>query len=172
MATPLEGTVSASNAIARVKWDHDAIIDFMLANPALTQNQLAKHFGYTAAWLSRIVNSDAFNARLAARRTEVIDQGLLMSMDEKLKGLASQSLEIIAQKLEQTGSPELAFKSLELTTKALGYGARQQNIQQQTNYVVALPGKVESVEAWSQQFGNGGKAMPTVPFVEVVGEGK
>lgn len=160
MSAPLEGTASAAGAIARVKYTHDALIDAMIANPAAKQGQLAKLFGYTESWISRIVNSDAFQARLAARKADIVDPVLTMTIDEKLKGLASQSLDILAEKLELTRSPDLAYKAAELSLKAAGYGARQQNVAVQQNFVVALPAKAASVEEWEAKF-NGGVPLLT-----------
>lgn len=155
MSEPLEGTVSAANAIARVKYTHDALIDQIIANPAASQGQLAQMFGYTQAWLSRIMNSDAFQARLAVRKADVVDPTLILSIDEKLRALASKSLDVVMDKLAVTQSPDMALKALEISSKALGYGARQQNLTVQQNFVVALPSKSASTEAWVESHGPG-----------------
>ena len=155
MSEPLEGTVSAANAIARVKYTHDALIDQIIANPAASQGELAKMFGYTQAWLSRIMNSDAFQARLAVRKADVVDPTLILSIDEKLRALASKSLDVVMDKLALTQSPDMAMKALEISSKALGYGARQQNLTVQQNFVVALPPKSASAEAWIDSHGPG-----------------
>ncbi len=149
MATPLESTESAANAITRVKYTHDAMIDLIIANPALKQGDLAQHFGYTQAWVSRIFNSDAFQARLAQRKTELVDPSLLLTFDEKLRALADKSVDVVLEKLSVTQNPDTALKALELTTKALGYGARQQNVNLQQNFVVALPPKAVSASDWA-----------------------
>lgn len=158
MATALEGTESAAGSIRKVNYTHDAMIDLILARPDLSQGAIAKEFGYGQAWISRIFNSDAFQARLAARKTEVIDPSLVMTFEEKLKGLADQSLEIIAKKLEESPTLDGGLRALELSSKALGYGARQQNVAIQQNFVVALPQKAPSVEAWGSKYEN-------VPFL-------
>ena len=146
MAEPLMGTESAAGAIQRVKYTHDALIDMIIANPAVSQGQLATAFGYTQGWLSRVMNSDAFQARLAARKMEVVDPQLVLSIDEKLRALASKSLDVVLDKLAVTQNPDTALKALEVTSKALGYGARQQNLNVQQNFVVALPPKAAIAE--------------------------
>lgn len=150
MSTPLMGTESAAGAIQRVSYTHDALIDMIIANPAISQGELAKAFGYTQGWLSRVMNSDAFQARLAARKTEVVDPQLVLSIDEKLRALASKSLDVVLDKLTVTQNPDTALKALEVTSKALGYGARQQNLNVQQNFVVALPPKAASAGDWAQ----------------------
>lgn len=150
-SAPLLGTASAANALARVKYSHDAMIDHMIENPTISQTELAAMFGYTGAWVSRVVNSDAFLARLAERKSDLVDPAIALTLDEKFRSLASQSLDIIQEKLHLTRNPDTALKALELSTRALGYGARQQNLNVQQNFVVALPQKLATPEAWAAQ---------------------
>ena len=153
MSEPLLGTASAANAIARVKYSHDAMIDLLIANPAISQNEIAANFGYTVPWVSRVMNSDAFQARLALRKEELLDPVIVASIEEKFRALASKSLDVVLDKLSMTNSAELGLKALEISAKALGYGARQQNLNVQTNFVVALPGKADSAESWAAAHG-------------------
>lgn len=153
MALPLEGTASAATAIARVSYTHDAMIDLIVASPAISQGEIAQHFGYTQAWVSRVFNSDAFQARLAARKMEIVDPQLVLTIEEKFRALASKSLDVVLEKLTATGSAEMGLKALEITAKALGYGARQPNLNVQQNFVVALPQKAASAEVWAAAHG-------------------
>lgn len=150
-SAPLQGTVSAQNAIARVKYSHDAMIDLIIANPSISQNAIAKHFGYTASWVSRVFNSDAFQARLAARKADLVDPTLVLSIEENLRAIANRSSVILLEKLETTQNAEMAMKALDLTTRALGFGARQANVAVQQNFVVALPAKATSAQAWADK---------------------
>lgn len=154
---PLQGTESAKDAIARVKNPHDAMIDLQLAKPGITQNELAKCLGYTVPWVSRVVNSDAYKARLAQRKQEIVDPILADTIEERFRGVVSQSLEIVANKLEATQSAELALKALDIGTKALGYGARDRGPTVQNSFVVHLPQKAESAQAWASQHAPGGQ---------------
>lgn len=159
MSERLEGTASAAGAIQRVRYTHDALIDMIIANPAASQGQLATMFGYTQGWLSRVMNSDAFQDRLAVRKADVVDPTLVMSIDEKLKALASKSLDVVLDKLSTVPSADTAMKALEITTKALGYGARQQNLNVQQNFVVALPPKAASSGEWAATHGPAGRGV-------------
>lgn len=158
MTEPLQGTASAAGAIDRVRYSHDAMIDLIIANPAISQGMIAKHFGYTQAWVSRIFCSDAFQARLAMRKDELVNPVIAGSVKDRIEGLAMQSLEIISAKLEATQNPDLALKAFELSTKAAGYGARQANVSVQQNFVVALPQKVEDPQDWATRH-NGGRVV-------------
>ena len=60
------------------------------------------------------------------REGEMIEPPL--SIDEKLRALASKSLDVVLDKLSVTQNPDTALKALEVTSKALGYGARQRRM--------------------------------------------
>jgi hypothetical protein len=148
MATPLQSTESAANALGRVHYHHDAMIDLILAVPGISQGEIAKQFGHTQAWVSRIFCSDAFQARLAERKTELLDPTIIASLEERMRGVTMQSLDILAAKLEATQSAEMALQTLGVTTKALGFGARTNTPQVQNNFVVMVPEKSKSVSDW------------------------
>jgi transcriptional regulator with XRE-family HTH domain len=148
MVTPLKSTEASANAIQRVSVTHDAIIDVILTNPKFTQKELADHFGYSQPWISRIMCSDPFLIRLAERKSEIIDPRVQVTLNEKIEALAADSLDVIHDKLHATRNPELAFKALDLSVKALGLGARQANVMVQNSFVVAMPEKAADASAW------------------------
>jgi hypothetical protein len=162
---PLEGTESAALALRRVHYTHDAMIDLLVSNPGMSQNQLAAHFGYSVPWISRIINSDAFQARLAVRKGDLVDPALLLTVEERLTALCDQSLNIVMDKLESTKNIDTAMKALELSTKALGFGARKSNVTLQQSFVVALPSKVVDSGEWAERhrasLGAGALASPS-----------
>lgn len=163
---PLEPAANVAGGIQRVRYTHDAVIDMILSRPGVSQRELAAHFGYTESWLSRVINSDAFLARLADRKKELIDPGILQSIDEKYKNLASTSLMVLQEKLEASKSVDLALKTAELATKALGYGARNTGVQINQQFVAVLPEKAESQNAWLAKYGglgNRGQVVDAQP---------
>jgi hypothetical protein len=65
---------------------------------------------------------------------------LQATFEERLKGMAMQSLDIIEAKLAKKnpvtgeyGDVMTAFKALEISTRSLGYGARAVNVAVQNN---------------------------------------
>lgn len=152
-SAPLQGTASAANAIARVTYTHDAMIDLIIERPDISHNQLAAQFGYTVPWISRVMNSDAFLARLAARKKDVTDPALILSVEEKLRALASKSLDVVLEKLSNgSATGDFALEAVKVSSKALGYGARQANVAIQNNFVVALPQKAASDASWAASY--------------------
>ncbi len=151
VSPPLKGTEAAKNGLQRVKYSHDALIDHIIANPRVKRKELAELVGFSEHSLSRIMNSDAFLARLAERKAALVDPTLVMTVDEKLRAIASKSADIVLEKLETTANVDLALRTLETSTKAMGYGARAPQAPAVTNnFVVALPTKSESEKSWAE----------------------
>ena len=119
---PITGEMK--NGLKQTNYTHDALIDLILANPAIDQRQLAAEFGYSEGWISLIMSSDSFQAALAKRKEEVIDPAVRASLDAQLKGLVHQSIQVLRRKLEANPSDDLALTVMTNASRALGYGAK------------------------------------------------
>lgn len=135
------------NAIAKVGYSHDAMIDLLIANPMITQRELANNFHYTEGWVSRIIRSDAFRERLASRKSEVSDPLVLQSVEQRFEALVARALEVLEGKMDAEPTALLALKTAELASKALGYGAKTPAVNIQ-NFVVAMPEKARDATDW------------------------
>lgn len=142
--------VSTGNAIQKASYTHKALIDLIVLNPWISQGELARHFGYTEGWMSQILRSDALRNLLAERRDELMDPVVLRGVEKRLEALAMQSLEVIEEQLQVKRNPDIALKALELSTRALGYGAKQPQVQV-NNFVVAMPEKSIDSAAWRHE---------------------
>jgi transcriptional regulator with XRE-family HTH domain len=143
------GSVQPQGAIKKVNYSHEGMVNLILANRGISQNQLAAHFGYSASWVSQVMSSDAFQAKLAERAAEIEDPTLRATVEDSLKGLVSRSMEIIKEKLkgEAASVPDqLALRTLELSTRALGYGVKNPvvvvNNTQVENHLEVLGGRL------------------------------
>lgn len=158
-SAPLQGTESASKAIQRVSYTHDAMCDLIIANPSISKTAIAAHFGYSQTWVSRIMGSDAFQMRLSVRKADLVDPSLVLSIEEKLRVLLHESLDVVIEKIATTKSADMAFKGIEIGAKALGYGARQQNLTVQQSFVVAMPTQIPDQSTWAQKYGGPAEAI-------------
>lgn len=167
-SAPLEGTKWGKDAIQRVRYSHDAMIDLIICDPGISQGDIARNFGYTEPWVSRIFGSDAFQARLAQRKCDIVDPTLVASVEERLRAVAGRSLDLVLEKLANPALCTLdqAMKAVEVSTKALGYGARQTNVAVQTSFVVALPQQTASAADWAEQHGAAKSGFSKVPGIE------
>ena len=107
----------------KVSYSHKDMIDYIIANPRVTQGQLAARYGYTQGWISNVMASDAWKSAMAARRTELVDPILTATITERFEGITRLSLERLQQKLEAPQvSDQIVLKAVELGAKALGVG--------------------------------------------------
>ena len=112
--------------IARVRYTHEAMIEQILTRPEIHQNELAEIFGFSPAWISTVINSDAFQAKLAATKEELINPELRLQLNERFRALSVRSVQVLMEKLSKPAdqiSDGLALKAAELGAKALGLGA-------------------------------------------------
>lgn len=138
--------------IAKISYTHDAMIDLIVANPLIRQMDLAKYFGYTPGWICQIMQSDAFQERLAARKKELVAPVVTQSIEERFKGLVARGQEILQEKLDGPNPPtELALKVVEAGARALGYGAKAQGATVNVGFVVAMPEKAQDAKDWIQK---------------------
>lgn len=109
--------------LKKISYSHQDMVDFIIANPGISQNALAARYGYTPAWVSNVMASDAWKSMMAKRREELVDPVLAMSLNERFNALAEKSLEVVMTKLSMpTCSDGVALKALELGAKACGVG--------------------------------------------------
>lgn len=139
-------------AIQKLRYSHEAMIDTLIANPMISQGQLAALFGRTQAWVSLVMSSDAFKARLAERRGELVDPVIAMSLTEKFHSVTQRSLEVLAEKLAQPAksvSDDLVIKTATMGAKALGLGgnAPPQAPALPANYLESLAGRLMGLQS-------------------------
>lgn len=143
--TSLPSAGAPKPTIAKINYSHDAMIDLIITNPGIHQNHLAEIFGYSASWISIVQSSDAFKARLEQRRAELVDPLLIQQVKNQFEGIVRRSLDILMQKLDQPAekvSDQTCLRALELSSRALGYGASQ---QAQVNVQVNLGDHLEKM---------------------------
>lgn len=155
----------AAKAIDKVRYSHDAMIDLIIENPAISQGEMAAYFGYTQGWVSQVINSDAFRERLAERKEELVDPRIRMSIEERIRGLADKSIEVLLQKLHETNNMNVAVRALDVATRALGYGAKPSAAVQINNYVAHIPPRAPDSSAWVEGYAadRGSVAAPSAP---------
>lgn len=128
-SSPLLPTSRGVPLINGVNYTHKDIIDYLLVHPGISQNDVATHFGYTASYLSRLMVSDAFQSEMAKRREAMVDPVVAASVKLNFEAMVLRSQEILMEKLALPSHQipdQLALRALELSSRAAGYGARDQ----------------------------------------------
>ena len=127
------------DAVRQLSNTHDDIMNVMVANPMASHRDLSALTGYSETWLSRLVNSDIFRARLAEKKGEVFVM-VAQDVPAKLSALAHQSIDKLAEKLTIVEDPDFALDTFDKVMKANGFapgGGRQvAPAQQQNNFFI------------------------------------
>ena len=117
--------------LLKVRYSHADCADRILASPGIAQQDLAMIYGVTDAWMSIVINSDAFQAHLAARKEELIDPVLSATLNERYGALAARSVEVLLEKLHKPVdqiSDKLALEAASLGARAMGVGEERRPI--------------------------------------------
>lgn len=157
--------------IAEVSYTHDAVIDTILTNPAISQNELAAVFGYSVAWMSIIINSDAFQERMAERKAELVDPKLRATIAEKVDGAANRALDRLIDRLDSPTHGAIKTQDLVSIAKlAVAPKTPQIAIQQNNTYVAALPTPARDSKSWLENLSQVTPRGP-LPIAEEVPRG-
>ena len=110
-------------ALDKVRYSHTDMIDYIIARGRVTNKELAIRYGYSEAWVSNVMASDAWQSAMAARREEIVDPALIASVEERYKGLALHSLERLMERLDKPNvSDQVILRAAELGAKSVGVG--------------------------------------------------
>lgn len=113
----------AATQLQDLSYRHEAILDWLVLNPDKSQGDCALALGYTQAWLSQVINSNLFQARLAMLLQEKREHGIF-TVAEKLAGLADLAIERTIKHVEVSADPAFVLSAAEVALKRLGYGAK------------------------------------------------
>ena len=107
------------SGLKRISYTHEAMIDLIIQRPDVTSKELAEVFGYSQAWVASILSSDSFAARLAQRRSALVDPIISNSLRERFGALAIRSVDVLQHKLDSEESASLALEAFGISTAAL-----------------------------------------------------
>lgn len=135
--------MAASAQIAEVNHRHEAIADIMLSFPDLKKGEIAEMLGYTQAWLSSVINSDAFIFYYDNRRLEY-NAALHQETVNKLYEVAIKATEKVSDLLDAEDiDPRFVLDAKDKALHRLGYGpsrpAAGESVGVQNNIYVASP---------------------------------
>lgn len=99
---------------------HEAIMEAILAQPGLNLGEIAQVFGVTPSWMSCIIHSDCFQARLAEAQGALYGD-LRLTVKDRIQALAQRSLSRLAERIEVEQDISRITDVAELTLKAMGF---------------------------------------------------
>lgn len=130
---------------------HEHVIDMLIANPNLSQREIATRLGRSEYWLSIVVNSDAFQNAYKARKEEIVNPLLSATVEQRLTAVASKALDKLMERLETNAgfSNKELISAVDMSTKALGMGpVKQPGGPTQNLYIVPAPAIPATSAQW------------------------
>lgn len=112
--------MAESDQIASITPKHDAIMTFLVANPDMKRGDIARHFGVSPSWLSVIVNSDIFQAKLKERQDEFFSTSLA-PIREKLDTLAHLAIDTMIERVEVENNTSEVREMAKMALDRLGF---------------------------------------------------
>lgn len=128
--------------IQRISHTHDQIMNWLIANPGVSLRECADYFGYTQGWLSQIIHSDVFQAKLKERQTDVFIR-VADDIPSKLSALADVAIGKVQEALERSDNGRFAVDVFDKAMHRLGYAPNSarnpgpQAVMQQNNYFIS-----------------------------------
>lgn len=105
---------------------HDAMLDDLVIEPAVTLKELAVRYGVSEQAVGMVVRSDMFQQRLRERR-EILHAVTDRTVGEKVQRVAGQALDNLHKRLANATAfgvtMDQELQTAEMALKALGYGA-------------------------------------------------
>lgn len=140
------GAAQDKSSIKRLSHTHEEIARWLLENPTRPLKDCAKEFGYTQSWLSCIIHSDAFQARLK-KLQDGADAITILDVPARLRGVAASALDGLGDQVDTAlkdgngiAHRQFLLDASELALKSLGYGVSKAPVApgnplfQQNNY--------------------------------------
>lgn len=110
---------------------HEAVVDWMLANPTGTLEQCAVHFGKSYGWLGQLVHTDAFQEYKALRFKAHHDR-VSETIVNRTVGVLEDTLDTMQFRIQQERdriSLDFLHNTAELLYQTLGYGPKAQRAE-------------------------------------------
>lgn len=112
-----------TRGVKNVSYSHEAMIELILLDPTVTHKELAEVFSLTPRWVSAVIGSDAFQARLAQKRDKLIDPLVAQSLNERVASTTIQALNVVSEKLEAEQSASYALEALGIVSGVIAKAA-------------------------------------------------
>lgn len=140
----------AKAQIIKLRPLHEQIALSIVANPGITNRELAMKFGRTEVWISIVRNSDCFLAKIDELH-EAAEDAVIADIPTKLRAVADLALDRVQENLQHGGcTPSYALNALKEALGAIGYTPGKHNgavaaVGTQNNYFFTASQKELSV---------------------------
>lgn len=134
--------MAISAQIQKLNNTHEAILDWLLLNPEKSLRECADHFGYTQAWLSTVINSDAFRVQYSKLRGDVHAR-VCADVPTRMTRISEIALDKLAEMVEKSEDADFILETSDKILNRMGYGPKAvvkstvNNTQNNTTFLVS-----------------------------------
>lgn len=112
--------MAESAQIQRISYSHEALINWLLENPDRPLRDAAAYFGYTQSWVSTVIHSDIFQAKLLLRQDAVFGC-IAQDIPSRLRAAANIGLDRVTNILETSNDSKLLIDATDKILHRMGY---------------------------------------------------
>lgn len=116
--------MAQSANIQKMSPKHEAILNWILANPTCKYSEVAGHFQVSQPWLSTIIHSHAFQDQLKRRHDELFDVAVVQELGTKLNAAAHMTIDEYMEKVPTMSTDQLISGGDKILNR-LGFGTKQ-----------------------------------------------
>lgn len=109
--------------LKKIKPVHEHIMDVVLEHPDISLRELGSAVGYSVSYLSIMMNSDAFQARLAERRQQITRSGV--DIPNRMRAVAAVALDKLSDHVERSEDPDFLRSTADMMLHRLGYAPQK-----------------------------------------------
>jgi hypothetical protein len=131
---------------------HEHVIDILIAEPNITQREIAGRLNRSEYWLSIVVNSDAFQQAYKARKAGILDPLLVATVEERLTAVANKAADKLMDRLAMNAafSNKELIETAKMASTALGLGPSKAAGPVQNLYIIPAPVTPVNSTQWAQ----------------------
>ena len=116
--------MSQSAQINQLSHKHEGLLQYLLSNPLVGNEEVARIFDMTACWVSTVKNSDCFRMRIAELH-DVQHQEVVVPIRTKLMGVADVAVEKLGEEVEKSTDPAFILKAADTALHRLGFAPQR-----------------------------------------------
>ena len=116
--------MSQSAQINQLSHKHEGLLQYLLSNPLVGNEEVARIFDMTACWVSTVKNSDCFRMRIAELH-DVQHAEVVVPIRAKLMGVADVAVEKLGEAVEHSTDPAFILKAADTALHRLGFAPQR-----------------------------------------------
>jgi hypothetical protein len=128
---------------------HEALVDAVLMNPAVSKEDLSELTGKSKQWVSYALQSPLVKNLIESRRCEILNPVITASIEERLNAVAAEAIDLLHSKiLMGKVSDSLLIKAVELSTRHMNVGnVKTEEKAVESNHLESLASRLVALKS-------------------------